>query len=328
MKLPGAAYLLILLCGAVILTGCIHDHPEGLGNDPSKVNANIELTFQLKWDRMISNFGNGNTRARAERPHRLIVETMRNGDLVCRDTSYLSSADFEGGIVRHKLSKPLNAQSYQLAVWYDMTDVAHTGSIFNVDDLSMVNVTSTSVNKTDSLQCAYASEIIDLSEYRGKLGVTAIQEVEMKHPGARFELIATDIQDFISNQRAALLQGDSFILTLNFEEDNTSAFNIYSDKAIKDKVMEDRSGPLYLPFGNYEELMISEGFLFCKPDDEITMTVTVYNSARMIVTKTNPFSFPVKQGYITRVSGDFLTHPLDGMVTIDHIWEGEMVIEI
>ena len=83
-----------------------------------------------------------------------------------------------------------------------------------------------------------------------------------------------------------------------------------------------------LPFAEYDELKIAEGFLFCDNDSETSIQLSVLNSALVTVSRTEYFTFPIKRGYITTVRGDFLTHSLNGIFTVDHIWGGEIIIEI
>ncbi|MCH5236907.1 MAG: hypothetical protein J1E95_03815 [Muribaculaceae bacterium] len=318
-------YLLFL----ILQTGCIHEYPSGSGNDPNNpINANIEISFDLRWDNMLYEMKRDITRGREERPHRFIIEAAQNGVVVCRDTSYLASDDFANGIVRHKLSRPLRPQYYQLAVWYDVVPEGRGNSFFNAEDLTRLTVSSTSVMNSDSIQCAFGSVDFDLKEYKGKSGANVVMEVTLQHPGGKFEIIATDIQDFIANRREELFQGERYSLSLILNEGNPHSFNSYSGRVDYMSESLERRGAFSIPFGDYSELKIADGYVFCASEDIISMTLTLYNSSLMAVTKTDLFSFPVKRGFITRVKGDFLTHPIDGPVTIDPQWEGEIIVEL
>lgn len=316
-----------LIC-LIFLSACIHEYPSGTGVFPDKVNATVEINFDLRWDDMVFLVENVSTRAREERPHRFILEVSQNEKIICRDTTYLSDEEFAFGTFNHKLSVPLSPRIYHIAGWYDMTDINHSASQFDVDDLREIKVNSTSIADEVTLQCAYGSDYLDLSEYNGQIGSSVTKELTLKHPGARFRLIATDISDFISNRMEDLLRGDTYRLKIDFETGNPGAFNIYSGKAIYEVDLPERTGDLLLPFGEYNELAIASGYLFCSPEDQIYMNLTVYNSFQMVVAKTPMFSFPVKRGFVTRVKGDFLTQPIDGAVSIDPKWEGEIIVDM
>lgn len=320
----------------MLLSGCIHDYPHPVkgssqkGETPNILYASLEVTFTLSWEN-ISHIVevSPQTKARPERPHRFIIEVSEDNNLICRDVEYLSDSEFSMGKFSHKISKNLDQSIYQVAVWYDQQ---HDEDVFPfiAENLADVRLSNFSTTEVETLQCAYASDIIDLSdvEFFDKERVVT-KEIELSHPGGRFEIIATDIQQFISNFHNAMLGGDSFTVNLSFTEDTPQGYNIFSDvHTVNREENLFLSGRMRLPFDDYEELKIAEGFIFCKDDQDVTLTLGVKNSTLVSVVQTDYFSFPIKRGHITKVYGDFLSNMIDGIFSIDNNWEGEILLEI
>lgn len=317
----------------MILTGCIHEYPYATqlpatppGNTPASVSAYIEVEYDLDWETMLHHI-DFSTKAE-ERNHRFIIEVRDGEETVCRDIHYIGETEFTGGRLRRRLSSSLSAKRYEMAVWYDMEDEDRNYP-YSIDCLDNVRINNYSSTQADAMRCGYAWDILDLTGYSDSeesSGYT--KELQLQHPAARFEIVATDINQFISDNREALLQGDSFSVTLTLENGANDFFDIYGNRSWKEENVV-LSGRMRLPFDEYDQLKIAEGVAFCKEEDEMTATLTIRNSALSTVSQTERFSFPVKRGYITTVTGDFLTNSLDGIFTVDNVWDGvtEYVVE-
>lgn len=335
MKQGGLFFSLIVLFLSLCGGGCIHEYPtlnsgypQPPGNDPTSTSASLTVSYDLNWEQMIHHVDfKAETRARKERPHRFILEVTDGYESVCRDIVYLSDEEFGAGSFSHTLSAKLNAKGYNVGIWYDSSD---DNGEYNFDfnfpgQLTQKNFST--VNAEEYI-CAFASDILDLRDLDLESEKEIRKEVILNHPGARFEIVSTDIQQFITDNKAALNQGDKYSVELTIYDGSSSGFDIYRGERIKDNIALEYSGRMRLPFDDYEELKIAEGFVFCNEEEEITARLKVINSALMTVSQTKVFTFPVKRGYITTVSGDFLTNPIDGIFTINNIWDGEIIIEI
>lgn len=328
---------IFLLLQIICFQSCIKEYPHPVkgsypekGEDPTTMNAFIEVNYDLTWKEMFHKVDFA-TKAgpRSDKPHRFVLEVINEkGEVLCHDYEFLSADEFSMGQLSHRLSIPLSPTYHQIAVWYDMEDEDGNYS-YDSDDLKKVTLSNLSTTNSEILQCAYASDILDLTGYDpSETGASVVKELMLDHPGARFEIVATDIQSFISNNKEALNQGDSFTVHLSFSGNTSSSFNLHSQSLHytgEDLIL---SGRMRLPFAEYDALKIAEGFLFCPDEEEISVKLSVTNSALVTVSQTQYFSFPIKKGYITTVEGDFLSHPIDGIFSIDNIWDGEIVIEI
>lgn len=311
---------------ALLLQSCIHEYPFPEGENPQLIETKLKITFNLYWERILHNI-EISTRDRTDTRHRFIIEVSKDGETYCRDIAYLNDNEFSLGYLTHDLSLTLGPYDYDLVVWYERVP-ENFDSNFNLEDLRGVKILSNIPTHETPSQCAFASDKINLTEYINRSETEISKEVELQLAGARFELVATDVQQFISDQKASLNQGDTFNINLSFHNNSSYSFNLYEEKV--DYLIENLklSGDLFFPFAEYDELKIAEGFIFCEKEDEITMALNVFNSSLMLITQTEQFTFPVKRGYITTVRGNFLTRYIEGFLSINNIWEGEYVIEI
>ena len=326
------AIFLSMLC--LIFQGCIHEYPHivqgnppAIGKDPTVVNAIIEVTFEIEWQEILHSI-EFSTRARKDNIHRFVIEILRQDSTVYHEEEFLNEEEFRNGSMHHKIVKSLEAKDYKVSVWYDHQD--EEGNYpFDSSALNKILMQNFTTTDSEIFQCAFASDDLLLSEYEGREDTPVItKQMVLEHPGARFEIVATDVQKFITENKEALNQGDSFSVRLNFSGGAYSSFNLYTKDTVYLEEPLELSGRMRLPFAEYDELKIAEGFIFCHNEDEAVTKLRIINSSLATVSQTDYFSFPIKRGHITIIKGDFLTHPIDGIFSVDTVWEGEIEMEI
>lgn len=330
MKMKASVFRILLLMAVCWwFQSCIHEYPSitpsGVGEDPTKINGFIELSYDLSWDHLFHSIDFQTKAARGDNSHRFVVEVSKDGKSLLHDVEYIDDEEFSNGRFRRKLSIPLAAEEYEIAAWYDRVD-DNGNTFFDASNLENINILNRSTTDTLAFHCAFSHAKLDLRKYSGQSKtVNAVQEMEMMIPGARFQVVATDVQKFITLQKEALNQGDKFSILADFSRGGYDVFNAYTGNSYHSGNTYSLSGAIRLPFAEYDEITIGQGFMFCQADGEIGMRLTVMNSALASVSQTGLFSFPVKPGFITVVKGDFLTNPLDGVFTVDNIWSGEIL---
>lgn len=327
-------YLITLIAiMSFISQGCIHDYPHGEGEDPTMVELGVELVLNLEW-KQFAEEAHVETRARGSKNHRITIEILRKGEPVGCDEIYLSDEEFKEGTLFYPLSFKLHALEYNLAVWYDRTDpLDEEGnelmqSLYEFENLSEIKHSILPLEWSTSHICGYANASLDLSPYRGKWGARVIKPLQLMHGGARFELITSDFQEFIQSQRSSLLQGETYTLTMTLSSPATEGFNAHTGTAISFGNEKISSRTLFLPMTDSSSVTIASGFILSSQEEDVTITLTVHNSAKALIIKTPPLTFPVKRGYLTRVSGEFLTSFFNSWISIDNIWAGEIEIEL
>lgn len=322
--------IIIFLTGllALFLQSCIHEYPYPVvAENPHEAETQIEISFNLYWQRLLHVI-EFDTRDREEQgSHKFVIEILKDGEPFSRDIKYLNDHEFSLGTLVYDVTLPWGLFNYDIAVWYEKV-IDGESQYFNLENFSEISFSTSPPLHLESPQCAYASGKLVMPATNPGPGEKLTKKIDLSIAGSRFEIVATDVQKFIADQHASLAQGDTFSLNLHLHNNSSYSFDIYRGKV---KYLNEGlilKGDLFFPFSSDEEMTIARGFLFCEEEDEITMSLSVYNSARILVTQTKEFTFPVRQGYITTLRGDFLTNYLDGIFSINNIWEGEIMIEI
>lgn len=321
---------------ALCSQSCIHEFPMPTpgqsskpGVDPTTVDASIQVYFDLSWDNIIHNINyDTDTKALNAPLSRFVIEVLQDDEIVCHDVVQMTRDEFSMGELRHRISTPLKPDLYQIGVWFDV-QTSEGDFLFNTDQLTKVNHLDGSTTASQELHCGYATDYLDLSNVSPKEEATIVKEIRLSHGGAKFEIVATDIRDFITNNKESLLQGEEYKVKLSFSWPLSQCFNLYGNNYVIDNPSNlEFSGRLRLPYAEYEELKIAEGFLFCRGEDNANLSLSVVDTSLATVVRTSEFTIPIKRGFVTTVRGDFLTGSLGGSFNIDNIWEGEIKIEI
>lgn len=315
----------VFIC--ILLTGCIHDHPDGNGVDPSLLEADIELSINLNWgENETKPFYT--TRGRNDEGTIGIIEVSRDGSLIGRDEFRISPEEMEEGLASHKLSFGVHALEYDIAVWMENPSEQNIKYKFDNSNLKNIHLFEESTFWENDRQCGYAHKHLDLTKFKGQWGIKINESLDLNHPGGRFKLIATDLRKFVVNEIESIEKGETYTLTIEFGGNIADTFNAYNGSVAKQGHSFTYTDNLTLNYSIFEETEIAAGYVLCDDEDTVTMTLTVHNSARMPVVKSSEFSFPVKRGMISIVKGEFLSEKVTNLISVDNVWEDEIFIDL
>lgn len=326
----------VLLGGffALLSQSCIHEYPMPIrgqsskpGIDPTTVETYLHVTYDISWENIIHIINYDTPTKASEKPlYRFVIEVLLDGEIISHEEVRMTSEEFSLGELQHRISTPLAPDIYQIGVWFE-AQTSEGDYFFDAEKLTMVNHLDNSTTSAQEIQCGYATDFLDISNVSPKEESRVVKELHLSHGGAKFEIVATDIQDFITNKKDALLQGEEYKVKLSFSWPLSQCFNIYGNNYVFDTVSNlEFSGRLRLPYAEYDELKIAEGFLFCRGEDNANLSLSVTDTSLATVVKTSEFTIPIKRGSVTTVKGNFLTGSLGGSFSIDNIWEGEIKI--
>lgn len=311
--------LLVLLVG-FLLSGCIHTYPDGDGIDPTLVQVGAEISVDINWDTNIINF----TKSQ-DSSHRLIIEFSRNGNKIGRCEHILSSTEYEAGNVRLIMPFDFHAVSYDVNAWLDCTSTLdNQDTFYNAEDLSFVKRNDNHIAWSEDMACACFSSEVNLQEYKNQWGAKVIVPIMLTTPLARFEIIATDLSQFLNFASEYIKLGETYSVCLSFERRVPQGYNV--TKSESSSFLESPEYYFQFPFSDSK---IASGAVFVGDDTmELAAKVLVYNSARIIVSKSPTILFPVERGKITIIKGDLLTDYVSNTINVNNIWDGEIIIEL
>ncbi len=236
----------IALVLTIVLAGCVHDYPSMTedgeeGIDPTLVEVNTEVTLDLELVPLEiitqKNARSGTTKARAGKQtdyrRRFIIEAWREGKPTARQVTVMDTAEEENG--DGKISLPirlkLHALDYTLAVWTDYVAAdTDTDLYYDTKDLQYVACRDPYTGSTDYRDCLYGTAALDLRNYRDEWNAKVQVKVDMVRPLAKYELIATDVKDFLRKTKKQRTDGEAFTITFSYGFYLPTVFNVLSGK--------------------------------------------------------------------------------------------------
>lgn len=161
--------------------------------------------------------------------------------------------------------------------------------------------------------------------------------VEMRRPMARFVILATDFEEFITRHGIRQAPGDDsgrslpdYRVVFRYNGYMPSAFSIHTDAPMDSRVgaaFEGRPHPT--PDGT-GEIELGSDFVFCHPlDTSVELAVEVSEkTSGTVVARAGPFTVPLFRNQLTIVKGKFLTWNAGAGITIDVSFAGDYNIHL
>ncbi len=319
------------------LTGCIHTYPSAeVTVDPTEIDLALLLSFEDEWsDREVyitntdEKQGIKSTRG-SQYPRRIYLELKEKSGKRHPFSKVMLPEEAHDGLFRLELPFKLKAETYHITVWCDCLQPSSLEPAgYDISDINLIKSLVPHGEESDRRICLTASADIDLRHLSGQWNSKEEMTLPLVTPMARFRLIAVDYQDFLQQTEEARRKGERYTITVNYDSDIPAGYSLLDNNAI---------GPLSgvrfssaLPIITFPgvEMSIGSDWLFNPPGEYMhTITVTVLNSAQVIVSQTSGITFPLERGHVTSVKGKLLTNFITGGIQIDNVWAGEIIIEI
>lgn len=319
------ALTILTLILAFLWQSCIHTYPDDNAEDPTTVEIAVDLTLNLKWSQLLSFYPQTKS---ADVAHRFIIEISTQGKTPFRHEQIIDQEDFDDGFVRIPLPVTLKPIVYSISVWCDAIDPETSEPLaFDANTLSSISPLHPHEKPSLIEGCGFAASSIDLTPYGNKLSTRLIIPLELTPPVARFQFNTTDVNKFLNYADQAIQKGETYSVTLSFDNSIPSTFNaITGEPTGHDKPVEVSS---QLPALFSQEIKICSDWIFAAEEKEdMTVTITLFNSARMIVSRIRGITFPIERGKTTTVKGDFLTNFYSNSISVDNLWDDEIIINL
>lgn len=320
---------LIAILIALTLQGCIHTYPEGNGDDPTEVKAALELDLGKEWTEQKIFYGEESRSAQSPLLRTTVSISGKDGK-ASRFEKIVSQDEIGNGVLLLPLPAPLHAQVYNINVWCDYVDpISQSPLGYDLTSLSDIKSLYNNGLFLSYHDCRHYNGTIDLSMHKGEWDVKKVIPIGMQFPTGAFRIVAEDYRDFLQLFSSDFINGEEFTVVVEYECDVPYAFNLRDDVPTRPKADVKFSRTLDYIIFPVEELEIAADRLFVtdKPM-KISMCITLFNSAKAIVARTESVTFPIERGKTTTVSGKFLTNFISGGLTIDTRWDGEITIDI
>lgn len=334
----------IALVLTIVFAGCVHDYPgmtedgeEGI--DPTLVEVNTEVTLDLELVPLEiitqKNARSGTTKAAGEQTdyrRRFIIEAWRDGKPESRQVTVVDDAEEEDG--DGKITLPirlkLHAVEYTLAVWTDYVAAGtDTDLYYDTKDLQYVACTAPYTGSTPYRDCLYGTTALDLRQYREEWNAKVQIKVDMVRPLAKYELIATDVAEFLERTAQQRAQGESYTVTFSYSFYIPAVFDVLAGKPCESWLEISFTLPLALPEEGETLHTVGSDFIFANGgESSALLAMEIRDSRGNRVSRVSGIDVPYRRGHLTTLKGAFLTSEMKGGVEIDTEWDGEVEIDM
>lgn len=335
----------IALVLTIVLASCVHDYPSMTedgeeGIDPTLVEVNTEVTLDLELVPLEiitqKNARSGTTKARAGKQtdyrRRFIIEAWREGKPTARQVTVMDTAEEENG--DGKISLPirlkLHALDYTLAVWTDYVAAdTDTDLYYDTKDLQYVACRDPYTGSTDYRDCLYGTAALDLRNYRDEWNAKVQVKVDMVRPLAKYELIATDVKDFLRKTKKQRTDGEAFTITFSYGFYLPTVFNVLSGKPADSRTGIAYTTPLTVPTDGQEECTIGTDFVFVNGEESfVKLSMEIRDGSGNVISRTTGLEVPYRRGHLTTVRARFLTNEMQGGVDINDEFDGNIDVDL
>lgn len=337
----------IALVLTIALAGCVHDYPgmteEGEeGVDPTLVEVNTEVTLDLELVPLeiitqesarsgTNKARNITTKADDGYRRRFIIEAWREGKPTTRQVTVMETAEEDGDA---KISLPiqlkLHALEYTLAVWTDYVKAGTTDDLYyDTDNLQQVACTDPYTGSTPYRDCLYGTAALDLRQYRNEWNARVQVSVDMVRPLAKYELIATDVKDFLRKTKKQRADDETFTITFSYGFYLPTVFNVLAGKPADSRTGITYTTPLTVPADGQEECAIGTDFVFVNGTESfVSLSMEIRDSGGNVISRTTGLKVPYRRGHLTTVRARFLTNEMQGGVDIDDDFDGNIDVDL
>lgn len=325
LSIPSASAIIL----ALVFQGCIHTYPEGDGDDPTEVRAALELDLGTEWTEDKISYDDDSRSAQSP-VLRTAVSVARNGSTVMKFEHTVAKDEIENGTLLIPLPQPLTAQSYDVRIWCDYLDpVSQSPWGYDITSLSDIKPLYDNGDFLPYQECKSFRGAIDLTSHQGEWDVRTVIPVAMQFPTGAFRVVAEDYADFLQLFSTDFVNGEEFTVVVEYETAVPAAFNLAEDVPTRPETGVKFQRPLGYIISPVEELEIAADRLFVTSEPmDVSICITLFNSAKAVVARTNGVTVPLVRGKTTTVSGKFLTNLISGGLTINPRWDGEITIVI
>lgn len=329
----------IALVLTIVLAGCVHDYPSMTedgeeGIDPTLVEVNTEVTLDLELVPLEiitqKNARSGTTKAGDGYRRRFIVEAWREGKPVARQVTVMEEAEENTTGITLPVRLKLHAVEYTLAVWTDYVKAGtDTDLYYDTDNLQQVACTDPYTGSTDYRDCLYGTTALDLRPYRDEWNAKVQVKMDMVRPLAKYELIATDVKDFLRKTKKQRAGDETFTITFAYGFYLPTAFNVLTGRPADSRTGVTYTAPLTVPDDGREECLIGSDFVFVNGVESfVQLSMEIRDGGGNVISRTTGLEVPYRRGHLTTVRARLLTNEMQGGVDIDPDFDGEIDVDL
>lgn len=315
--MPYVAVLMLL-----IMACCGHVGPEG-GQDDG--DEQVELGFSLRLDdKWRSNDLTAATR-NDEPPYRVSIYIVNAGGQTYSRSFNFTKKELQDGVSFPNTIK-LDRDAYNIIAFCERVDNDNKGVAYEYSNFHYLTPKIPNGTFDESRFCFYSRQNLDIR--RISLDNKSV-DILLSNMTGRVEFIADDYDKFLEQNPDILRQEGHLEVRVDYKSEIPGAFDLVTDELLKPLSGVNFTTEFGLSSIPGIEAHLTSDCHFAIDDPvKYMVEVSIFNSAKVLISKLENVEFPVRRGMITTVHGDFLTNSISGGIIVDTSWGNEINIEI
>lgn len=333
MNNPHTYFIASLILLVMLLSGCVlHEEPHltedgEIGVDPTDVALTVKINLDINLPGTRENVSPAPGHI-----HRFIIEAIDAADRSVVRRSVLYESNLSATNFSQHISMRLHARKYNIVIWSDYISEKDILSDLFYDTTTLYPVKY----KGEYTACNNAKDTftgtaeIDLRQYSDTKGASVDVSIDLFRPVGRYQLIATDVQSFQRRLADGSMQATQFKARVRYADFIALGYNCI-DGIRKELTAEIEYYTTLPDLSDYQGFELELAFDYCLcANSEIIPTaafVEILNQANEVLAR-DYIIIPVQQGMNAIIRGRFLTAAIDGGMTIDSSFDGEINIDL
>lgn len=236
----------------------------------------------------------------------------------------------------HEMSIHLAPGDYDIMVWSDMVPAGWSGGYFyNADNFAEISLQGKHRANCEWRDAFRGTARVSIQPYVTDREPDSIA-VEMKRPLARYELVTTDLKEFLGKEleylrSEAATRGEApptrvdisnYSIIVYYYGFMPNTYNMFTDKPV-----DSATGVSYesnIDVLNDNEASIAFDYVFVNgKESAVTVQIGIYNKDNEQLAMSNPINVPLQRSCNTILKGSFLVQQASGGITIIPDFDGE-----
>lgn len=312
----------------LLLVGCdVHEWPEA----PEFVRCHLSLTYQTEmtqWEHLYEDkdvvekgYGATYDNCRTSGQIRYIVRTFPISEeqrtLRSCVQEFVFTKDAAGGY-DHEVTLELLPGDYTMMVWSDLVESSEDTLFYDAEDFNGVELQGAHRGCNDFRDAFCGQRAISLPRNDAKQEEVAV-EVGMKRPLAKFEIVASDLLEFVNTNGGDIGRYKAKIHYIGYVPSTYSLFARRPVASATGVTFESSMTKL-----SDSQLSLGYDYVFVSDNGSmVTVRIGIYDSQDRQISLTEPITIPIKPDHHTLLKGEFLMQNASNGVYIDPNWGGD-----
>lgn len=338
----------MIICLLLALTSCdVHEWPDTPGYVKLHLRLNYE-TKMMKWEHTydgneVNEVGLGETYDNHQEDGliRYIIRTYPVSKRSRGSMHYMQEFVFTKHISKgydHEVTLDLLPGDFNLMVWSDLVENDGDFYYYNTSNFAEIRLEGDHAGNTDYRDAFRGMcDLSIVSDIVERLPDTL--DIAMQRPMAKFELITTDVKEFVDREVTRLTAHSNN--SSSSEEVTTKTVNL-EDYAVvlyyvgfmpdvysmnTDKPVDSSTGVIFessLKKLSESEASIGFDYVFTNGHkSQVSIQIGIYDNQETQLSLTDPIGVPLMRDRHTILSGNFMTSEASGGVSINPEFDGE-----